>query len=407
MAAEDRVIDDGAGAAVAPMETVPAPADARATTPHLVHIFPSFAPGGVPLRIVNLINLFGSAYRHTIVPLDNAAGAIDSLVPDRDAVVAAAPPKTRNLVASVATIRRALMHLRPDILLTYNWGATEWALTNTLFGFAPHIHFESGFGPEEAERQLTRRVLFRRLALRGATRLVVPSRTLVDIATRAWKLPPDKVCYVPNGVDVERFSAGPKPGGLPGFHRRPEEIVLGTVAPLRPEKNLARLIRGFAAVSGPPASRLLIIGEGRERAGLQRLVDRLGLQERILFTGHVDRVEAAFAELDVFAMSSDTEQMPNSLIQAMAAGLPVAATDVGDIRLILSEANRPFVVPKQDEAALSAALRTLMDDPPLRQRLGHCNRERVRMAYSMEAMLSAYDRLYRVALARRRRAVTQ
>lgn len=403
MASEDLLIDrPSPDRAATPEAIIEPPPRGEDAVPHLVHIFPSFDPGGVPLRIVNLINLFGAAYRHTIVSLDETVGALDNLAPGRDAAIARAPATGRHLLSTVIAVRSALARLKPDLLLTYNWGATEWALTNTIFRFAPHIHFESGFGPEETERQFRRRILFRRVALRGATRLVVPSQTLVEIATRVWKLAPRKVCYVPNGVDVRRFAVSPGADALPGFDRRPGEIVVGTVAPLRREKNLERLIQAFAALHEPPESRLLIVGEGAERAQLESLVNQLGLQERVVFTGHMDRVERAFALLDIFAMSSDTEQMPNSLLQAMAAGLPVAATDVGDIRPILADANRPFVVPKQDDGALTGALRTLIHDAPLRERLGHGNRERVRAVYSMEKMLDAYDGLYRSAMAHHR-----
>lgn len=404
MAPEDLLIDEPSPnrpAAPDPAAARSAPGD-HVDVPHLVHVFPSCRPGGPPLRMINLINRFGSAYRHSIVSLDHTSDALDDLTPEPDVTFAPAPATGGNLLSSVRAIRGALAELKPDLLLTYNWGAMEWALTNTLFRLAPHLHFESGFGPNEAERQLRRRVLFRRLALRRAVRLVVPSRTLVKIATDIWKLAPDKVCFVPNGVDVARFTASSTPETLDGFRRRPGEIIVGTVAPLRREKNLARLLRAFAAVPEARATRLLIVGEGAERPHIEAVADQLGLRERVCFTGHVADVERAFAALDVYAMSSDTEQMPNSLIQAMASGLPVAATDVGDVRLILPEENRPLVVPKEDEAAFAAALQTLIQDAPLRERLGRGNREHVEATYGMETMLRAYDDLYRLALSHRR-----
>src|SRR5262249_56226371 len=100
-----------------------------------------------------------------------------------------------------ATVLGTLRRTGPDLLLTYNWGSIEWAATNRLWRVAPHIHFESGFGPEEAHRQIPRRALARRFALRRAQRVVVPSHNLVRIATEIWRLDTRQVAYVPNGVD--------------------------------------------------------------------------------------------------------------------------------------------------------------------------------------------------------------
>ena len=99
---------------------------------------------------------------------------------------------------------------RPDLLITYNWGSLEWAMANWP-RLVPHVHIEDGFGPEEADRQLLRRVWTRRLLLSNS-RVVVPSRTLERIALHVWKLSPSRVRYIPNGVDCQRFSGlGPPP----------------------------------------------------------------------------------------------------------------------------------------------------------------------------------------------------
>ena len=103
--------------------------------------------------------------------------------------------------------------------------------------------------------------------------------------------------------------------------------------------------------------------------------------------------------LDIFAMSSDTEQMPNALLQAMAAGLPVASVDVGDVRRMLPPENRAFVVPRDDEEGLRRALDALAASGGLRRRLGLANRAHVRAAYSIETMFAAYRDAFDEALA--------
>ena len=117
----------------------------------------------------------------------------------------------------------------------------------------PPLHFEAGFGKEEADGQLRRRVLFRRWALGALRRSWCPRTVLEDLARRVWKLPAEQVTYIPNGVDIERF-ADPARDRVPGFTRRPGELVVGTVAPLRREKNIGRLLRVFARLTRPVAS---------------------------------------------------------------------------------------------------------------------------------------------------------
>jgi len=100
-------------------------------------------------------------------------------------------------------------------------------------------------------------------------------------------------------------------------------------------------------------------------------------------------------------MSSVTEQTPYGLLEAMTAGLPAVATDVGDIKSMVAPANRPYIVPLIDEAALTGALRTMLGDAALRQRLGEENRAKAKAEFSLEAMIATYDRLFRDAIAKK------
>jgi glycosyltransferase involved in cell wall biosynthesis len=106
--------------------------------------------------------------------------------------------------------------------------------------------------------------------------------------------------------------------------------------------------------------------------------------------------------MDVFALSSDTEQMPNAVLQAMAAGLPVASTDVGDVRAITAPENHPYVTPLGDDAALARAIASLLRDPSLRRSLGRTNAAHVRTHFPMARMFQAYSDLFESALRRDR-----
>lgn len=364
----------------------------RASGKHVLHVFASFGIGGVPLRMVRVINHFGARLRHTVVALDGNFEAAQRLVDNLEVTLLPIGDRRRGMVGALFDSAAVLRRLRPDLLITYNWGAIEWAMANRLLPVSPQMHFEAGFGKEEADRQIARRVLFRRWALARCTRVVVPSQGLCDLARRVWKLPADRVTYVPNGVDVERF-AGPAGDAIPGLARRPGELVVGTVAPLRPEKNVGRLLRVFASLDPALGARLVIVGDGTERDALVRLAATLGIADRVVFTGQA-APESVLGGFDVFALSSDTEQMPNALLEAMAAGRAVAAVDVGDVKSMVCAQNRDYVVPRDDGPAFAAAIAGLLRDAAKRAILGCGNRARAVEAFSQTQMFTAYSLIF-------------
>jgi glycosyltransferase involved in cell wall biosynthesis len=359
---------------------------------HVLHIFPSFGIGGVPLRMVRIINHLGKRFRHTVIALDNNFEAAAGVAGDIDVKLLSMQRPRRGALRAVAGSVLALRRHRPDLLLTYNWGAIEWAMASRLLPVSRHVHLEAGFGKGEADSQIPRRVLFRRWALARCALVVVPSRSLEDLARRVWRLPAARVAYVPNGVDTVRFSS-PDRDGVPGFTRRPNELVIGTVAPLRPEKNVGRLLRVFATLENSLTVRLVVAGDGIERGSLERLAAELGIAQRVIFTGQVTP-ESVLGTFDIFALSSDTEQMPNALLEAMAASRAIAAVDVGDVKRIVCEDNREFIIARDDVPGFAAAITRLARDPKMRDALGMKNRHRVTAEFSQERMFSAYFEVF-------------
>lgn len=364
-------------------------APSRAPAPLLLHVFPSFAIGGAEVRFAALANRFGDRWRHAVIALDGRTDCAGRIAPGVPLQLLAAPVAKGDGLSRFPAIRRTLCRLAPAVLVTSNWGSIEWAMAARTIPALRHIHTEDGFGPDEATGQKMRRVLARRLVLRHSA-VVLPSMTLLGIARDRWRLPEECLHYIPNGLDLARFTPGGPRLDLPGG----EGPLIGTVATLRAEKNLGRLLEACALLQGEGrALRLLVVGDGPERARLVERVGALGLAGCAHFTGALADPAPAYRAMDLFALSSDTEQMPFSLLEAMASGLAVAATDVGDVRALLAPENHPYVVPP-DAPALAGALRPLLDDPDLRARLGAENRARVERNHDQEAMFQAYARLF-------------
>jgi L-malate glycosyltransferase len=360
----------------------------------LMHVFPGFDIGGVQLRITSVMNRYPDRYRHLIVATNGRYDCLSRIEDNVDATAVSLSHSNGRPDGSLRGINRQIAAAAPDLLVTYNWGAIEWAMVNRVLRHVPHLHMESGFGPDEADRQLRRRVVTRRIALARTARLVVPSLNLERIARENWRLPAEKILYVPNGVDVERFSEPPDQSILPDWTEGPGTIVIGTVAPMRPEKNLFRLLRGFAAIVAARPARLLLVGDGPDRAALEQLAAELGIAAHVHFTGYLDSPEKVFGLMDIYAISSDTEQMPNALIQAMAAARPVVGMAVGDVAHIVAEPNRSFIAPAGDDAAFDEALQRMCDDATGRLAIGEANLQRVRETFEQERMFDIYRGLF-------------
>ncbi|TAJ13911.1 MAG: glycosyltransferase [Planctomycetota bacterium] len=364
------------------------------TAPRLLHCFPTFAAGGAQVRALQLIAALGARHVHAVVALDGVTSARELLEPGAALRIVEAPPRAGTL-ASLRAYRALLRRERPARVLTYNWGAIEMALAARSLGL-PVLHHEDGFRPDEVRAQKARRVWTRRLVLRRAE-LVVPSRTLERIALATWRLARERVHYVANGIRCERF--GPPDRNLElraRFGWSAEHFVVGTVAHLRGEKNLLRLLGAFAHL--PRDARLLVLGDGPERAALEARARAADLCDRVAFAGHQLELPPWYRAFDAFALSSDTEQMPLSLLEAMATGVACASTDVGDVRAMLPAEQHAFVVPAQagaaGERALGEALARLCADAALCARLGAANRARVAREHSFDAMVRAHARLW-------------
>jgi glycosyltransferase involved in cell wall biosynthesis len=369
----------------------------------LLHVHSSFDAGGKELRAARLIDAFGPAIEHTIVSATPGALGAAAAISRRMTVRYPRdfPPLTgfpgfgrlRKVAAAMAGY---------DLILTYNWGAMDAVMAHTLYSdlhtLSPLVHHEDGFNEDEATRLKLRRNWYRRIALGRAIALVVPSRRLETIALKTWMQPPTRIHRIPNGIPTAAFAKKPRAGVLPGLVKRKGEFWLGSLGGLRQVKRYDRLVRAIATL--PDEWQLVILGEGPERAALTALAVELGVEHRVHLPGFVARPEQAVGLFDVFALSSDSEQFPISAVEAMAAGLPVAAPDVGDIADMVAAENRPFVTPAGDEAALAQALRTLAADPGARAAIGAINREKARKAYDETHMIERYRRLYAGAMGR-------
>jgi len=374
-------------------------------TVRLLHLHSTFAPGGKEARAVRLMNAFAGAAEHVVLSATPGAfGARNGLDPgvrvsfpgEGEAPALTGRPGPRRYW-SLARYMAGF-----DLVLTYNWGAMDAVMAHRLYRvplrLPPLVHHEDGFNSDELDHQIRRRQFFRASALRGARVLVVPSERLETVARRAWRRPARRVRRIANGIALERYATLPQADAIPGFRRAPGDIVVGTVAGLRAVKNLPFLVRAFARAQ--TGGRLVIVGDGSERAAIEETARAEGVADRVLLPGHLADSSRFIGHFDIFALSSDSEQFPIALIEAMAASLPVVATDVGDVCHMIAPENQRFIVAPRDEAAFAEALGRLIANRDLRHRIGAANRARAWAEYGEGAMIAAYRALYAEAMGR-------
>ena len=238
------------------------------------------------------------------------------------------------------------------------------------------------------------------LSYAAADAVVAVSEGLVDFLARAERLPRHKTVVIPNGVDEMIAARAPERSAARRTLGWPAAgPVLGSVGRLAEQKGHRYLLLAFPAIlAGHPEARLVLAGEGPERAALEAEARRLGIDGRVLFLGHRDDVATILAALDLFAFPSLWEGMPMALLEAMSLALPVvAARGVGVDEAVTDGVTGLLVAPRDVEGTAAALLR-LLRDPAEAARLGDAARCRVHERYALGRVADQFDRLYRRVL---------
>jgi len=355
--------------------------------PHVLHVVPGLMPGGMELALARLVRATaGDNLRHTVVCLTGEAVLADQFPGSVAIHCLHAPPNDPRLPWR---LRQLIRRLRPTVIHARNWGAwPDVAVARFFVRPRPPLIFSFHGFANTGRLPLRRRVAFRVLA-RMTTRLVTVSETTKRMLVEEFAWPTDNVRVIPNGIDTSRFS--------PLSDRAPSDRVrIGCVGGLTPVKNHALLIRAFASLrSAGVESDLQIAGEGPERASLERLARELGVADHVSLVGHVADVPRFLRQLDVFVLPSVSEAHPNALIEAMACGLPCAATSVGGVPEVFDGGRFGRLSPPAHVTQLAEVLRQLSASAAVRRELGTAARQRVIDRYSMDTMAAAYDDLYR------------
>lgn len=376
--------------------------------PLILHVLYRLDVGGMDRFVVTLVNHTGDRYRHAVVSLTEF-GPMRGDIADPEVSCVALHKQPGKDWGCYLRFWRALRDLEPDVVHSYNLGALDLAPVAKLAGVRHVVHAERGRDVADPQGRNLKYRRLRRWMSPFIARWLPVSRDLEAWLTAEVGIDPLKVSCIPNGIDVRKYAgretaAEVRP--LTGDFAPPGTLLVMNVGRLDAVKDQAGLIDAFDRLCNgdtPAAAnpRLAIVGEGNERAALERRILQLGLGDRVRLLGNRNDVPALLAEADVFVLSSVGEGMPGVVLEAMASSLPVVATRVGGTGELVVDGETGTLVAPSDPDALAAAIDAYVRDPALRQRHGKAGRARAESRFSLDSMVSAYVALYDGLLAPR------
>lgn len=371
------------------------------TIPLILHVIHHLRTGGLENGLVNLVNgMPESAYRHAIVCVEDFSDFRHRIEQQNVDVIAL--HRSRIGVRKMQRQLYALCRrLRPAIIHTRNQSGLDALLPAWLARVPCRIHSEHGWDVDNIDGKKRKPALLRRLHAPLVHRYITVSKHLANYLVTEVGIDDQRITQIYNGVDTEKFyPAKSKMLELlpPGF-QIPGQIIIGTVGRLQAVKDQATLLKAFAALLAKypdlrACARLLIVGDGPLLADLRQLANNLQIADLTWFAGAQENVPDWLRLMDLFVLPSLNEGISNTLLEAMASGIPVIATDVGgNPELIEAGQNGEFFA-CGDQSALLTLLNRYVQDRELRMAHGSASREIVLQRFSLSTMLKGYQQVY-------------
>jgi L-malate glycosyltransferase len=358
----------------------------------VMHVVPRLWRGGMEHNVVKLTNATDRTRIVSVIcsclPADNLKHLLNHDVPLFEFA-----RKEGNDPGIVRDIARLFRRERPDIVHTHAWGALcEGFIAAKLARVPVLIHGEHGTMKLRPANRLVQRVLWNRV-----DRLLSVSSTLAATMSEKIGVDEKRIHVIHNGVDVARFRSGDRRLLRDQLQLTPDDLLVVTVGRLEPVKDHAALIAAAAEVRCPARFKLALVGEGMLRESLEAEVRRSGLDGIVHFLGHRHDIENVLAAADLFVLSSRSEGLPNGVMEAMAAGVPVVSTAVGGATELVVHGITGLLVPPRSSQALGEAITTLLCDPSTRLAFGENGRRRAIEHFAFDRMVEQYETLYLTA----------
>ena len=378
--------------------------------PLILHVVYRFDTGGLENGVVNLINhMDPRAYRHAVLALTEVT-EFKQRIKAGDVQFIAMHKAPGHAFWLYPRLYRLLRELKPAVVHTRNLAALEVVVPAWAAGVPVRVHGEHGRDGNDVAGTRRSYQLMRRAYGAFVQRFVALSGELVDYLDRKVGIDRRRIVQVCNGVDTLRFHPAAQRAPIPGCPFEGDDLVFfGTVGRMQPVKDQANLARAFArALDLRPElrdrARLLMAGDGPQMPQVRGILQDAGIDGLCWLPGERRDIPDFLRGLDVFVLPSLSEGIANTILEAMACGLPVLATRVGGNAELVDEGVTGALVPSADPDAMARQLIRLADEAALRREMGRAGRRRVEQRFSLEAMVGAYQSLYDQLTGRSERA---
>jgi sugar transferase (PEP-CTERM/EpsH1 system associated) len=362
----------------------------------ILHVLHAFSHGGLENGIVNIINRSPDHLIHELCFLHRGGEFLQRLT--RPVAYHELHKRPGNDVRIIFRLRELFRQRDIDIIHTRNWAGFDGVLASCLRMKSVLIHGEHGRDIADPEGQNRRRNLARRFLAFRARKFVAVSHDLYDWLKATVRVPENKLVFIPNGVDTDRFRPGRDLALRREWGIADDEFVVGAVGRLDPIKNYEGLITAIRSLNTTGHKvRLVIAGDGPERANIENQLRSPLVPEPILL-GARTNIERLYAAFDLFVLNSFGEGMSNTLLEAMASGLPTVCTDVGGNGELVADRERGILITPGDDRALAEAIGQYISSPGMRAAHGHNARCFVAQHFSLEQMIHRYVALYESAV---------
>ncbi len=370
--------------------------------PLIAHVVYRFAVGGLENGVVNLINqMDASRWRHMVVSLTDIDPTFAERVKPFDVVYTALHKPPGQGLWLYPALWRLFRHHRPAIVHTRNLAALEAQLPAWLAGVSGRVHGEHGRDIEDLHGTSRRHIAMRRLYRPFVQQTIALGQELLAYSRDRVGVPAHRLLAVYNGVDTARFKPAPTRVVIPGCpFTDPALWLAGWVGRMQTAKAPTALARAFVSLLAQAPSlatrlRLVMVGDGPLRAECQSILESAGVAHLAWLPGERNDVPDVMRGLNCFVLPSLGEGISNTILEAMSCGLPVLATRVGANAELVVEGSTGALVPAGDEQALADGLLRLASDAQAAAAMGRAGRQRVEQRYSLQAMVSAYEAVYR------------
>jgi sugar transferase (PEP-CTERM/EpsH1 system associated) len=359
--------------------------------PIIAHVVLSLKVGGLERVVVDLVKGFRDSNYSCVVCCLETRGEIAADVDALGVPLYVFHKKDGLDLSTVFRLARFLREHKVAIVHTHNPGSHIYGLLAALLARVPvRVHTRHGRNfPHDKKRVWINRILS------WGTDVIVPvSDDAGLVATNVERINPKKIHRIWNGIDINLYKPRHDPGEGP--------LVIGTVARLSPEKDQRTMLAAFHHVLAEiPDARLIVAGDGPCAVELHEEAAKLGLSGRVEFLGQCSNVPEVLKRMSIFTLSSTTEGLSMTVLEAMAAGLPIVATDVGGNRELVQPPECGLVVPARDPRALGQAYIELLLNPQRRAQMSAASRARVVQYLNLELTLAQYTKLYDQCMARK------